>query len=63
MPDITDRVLIDLPYHRFERMVLAALEKDTGAVQIVPEIWRLCKVAMHKRAVQDQWIKNLRGKK
>jgi hypothetical protein len=58
-----DRVLIDLPYKRFENALLWVLEKDTGAVPIVKEIIRLCKVAMRKERIYKQKTKNLRGTK
>jgi hypothetical protein len=58
-----DRVLIDLPYDRFENAVLTALERDTGRVPIMIEIMRLCRNAKRKIATREQQIKNLRGGK
>jgi hypothetical protein len=60
---LDDRVLIDLPYDKFENATLWALERDTGVIAIVPEILRLCKIAMRKEKIRKQRIKNLRGGK
>lgn len=60
MSNSTDRVQIDLPYTVFSDAVLSALEKDTGAVPIVPEILRIIKIKTRKEKIRAQRCANLR---
>lgn len=63
MPQPTDRVQIDLPYAVFSDAVLSALEKDTGAVPIIPEILRIIKIKMRKEQIHQKRCANLRSAK
>lgn len=63
MPNPTDRIQIDLQYSSFENAILSALEKDTGAVPIVPEILRVLKIKMRKEKIHAQRCANLRQNK
>ena len=58
-----ERIVIDLPFWQFSDAVLSALEKDTGALPIVPEIIRILKIKMNKNKIRNQRIANLRGGK
>lgn len=60
MPNPTDRIQIDLPYSVFSDAILSALEKDTGAVPIVPEILRIIKIKTRKEHIRAQRCANLR---
>ncbi len=62
MPKPTDRVQIDLQYRNFEDAILTALEKDTGAIPIVPEILRIIKIKERKERIHAQRIANLKKK-
>jgi hypothetical protein len=63
MFEANERITIDLSYADFENMVLWALEKDTGAVPIVPEIIRLLKISMRKEAERAKRTANIRTTK
>lgn len=53
-------IKIEMPRGLFEDAVLSALEKDTGAVPIVGEILRICKIKMRKYDIYQKRCANLR---
>ncbi len=63
MHDPKERILIDLSYEDFSNGILSALEKDTGAIPIIPEIIRILKIKMRKEAIQNQRCNNLKQNK
>lgn len=63
MHDPKERILIDLSYEDFSNGILSALEKDTGAIPIIPEIIRILKIKMRKEAIRNQRCKNLKQNK
>lgn len=54
-----DRVVLDISYKAFSDAVLAALEKDTGAVPIIPEILRVLKIKQRRECVAAKRLENL----
>ncbi len=54
-----DRVVLDISYKAFSDAVLSALEKDTGAVPIVPEILRVLKIKQRREQTAAKRLENL----
>ncbi len=54
-----ERVVLDISYKSFSDAVLSALEKDTGAVPIVPEILRVLKVKQRREQIAAKRLENL----
>lgn len=54
-----NRVVIDISRDGFADAVLSALEKDTGAVPIVPEIIRILKIKQRREQIAAQRLANL----
>lgn len=54
-----DRVVLDISYKAFSDAILSALEKDTGAVPIIPEILRVLKIKQRKERIAAQRLANL----
>ncbi len=54
-----DRVVLDISYKSFSDAVLSALEKDTGAVPIVPEILRVLKIKQRREQIAAKRLENL----
>ncbi len=54
-----ERVVLDISYKSFSDAVLSALEKDTGAVPIVPEILRVLKIKQRREQIAAKRLENL----
>lgn len=54
-----DRVVLDISYKAFSDAILSALEKDTGAVPIIPEILRVLKIKQRKERIAAARLENL----
>lgn len=54
-----DRIVLNISYKAFSDAVLAALEKDTGAVPIIPEILRVLKIKQRRECVAAKRLENL----
>ncbi len=53
------KIILNLSYKSFEDAVLSALEKDTGAVPIIPEILRILKIKQRKEQIAETRLANL----
>lgn len=54
-----DRVVLDMSYKAFSDAILSALERDTGAVPIIPEILRILKIKQRKEQIAARRLENL----
>lgn len=54
-----DRVVLDISYKAFSDAILSALEKDTGAVPIIPEILRVLKIKQRREQTAAKRLENL----
>ncbi len=57
----SDVVQIETTYNVFRDCVLTALERDTGAFDIVDEILRILSIRINKRNNARTWAKNFNG--
>lgn len=54
-----DRIVINISRDGFTDAVLSALERDTGALPIVPEILRIIKIKQRREELRETRLRNL----
>lgn len=55
----SERIVINISRDAFTDAVLTALERDTGALPIVPEILRIIKIKQRREELRETRLRNL----